>query len=82
VRISREDIGEDLECDDAFQPRVAGFVDLAHAAGTECGEYFVWTETKAGCEGDRRLPTSCSILDRPHPTGKRCLWEAKTERAS
>ena len=50
LRVSRESVGEDLEGDDAIQPRVAGFVDLAHATGTERGEDFVRAETTAGSE--------------------------------
>ena len=41
------DSGQDLDRDDAIEPRVAGLVDLAHAAGAEGGEDFVRAEADA-----------------------------------
>ena len=37
-----------LDCDDAIQASVAGFVDLAHAAGANGGEDLVRPESEAG----------------------------------
>ena len=45
LRVSRENVGKDLDGDDTIQPRVAGFVDLPHTAGTQRGEDFVWAES-------------------------------------
>ena len=42
---------QDLDRDRAIEPRVAGPVDLAHAAGAEGRDDFVRAETGAGCEG-------------------------------
>jgi hypothetical protein len=50
LRVSRENVGQDLDGDDTIQPRVAGFVDLAHTARTERGKDFVRAETTAGGE--------------------------------
>ena len=40
-----------LDRDGAIEPRVARFVDLAHAARAEGGEDFIRTESGAGAEG-------------------------------
>jgi hypothetical protein len=40
--------GEHLHGDVAAEPRVAGPIDLAHAAGAERGDDFVWTQTGPG----------------------------------
>ena len=41
---------KNLDRDDAVQTRVAGLVDLAHPTGTDEGDDFVRTETRAGRE--------------------------------
>ena len=48
VRTAGEMLGQDLDGDGAIEPRVAGAVDLSHAARTECGLDFVGTEFGAG----------------------------------
>jgi len=48
LRIGRKRRRQDFDGDDAIEPRVARFVDLAHAAGTECGLDFVGPEPRAG----------------------------------
>ncbi len=47
LRISGEGFGQDLDGDDAIEARVAGLVDLAHAAGAEGGEDLVRAEARA-----------------------------------
>ena len=42
---------QDLDRDDAIQPRVARAIDLAHAAGAEGGLNFVWAEVRARLNG-------------------------------
>ena len=51
VRVTGEQIREDLERDIAVELRVARAVDLAHAAGANGGDHFIGTETGAGSEG-------------------------------
>ena len=51
LRIGRERVGQDLDRDGAIEARVAGPVDLAHAAGAEGGEDFVRAEAGAGGKG-------------------------------
>ena len=41
---------EDLDGDAAIEPRVAGFVDFAHAASTQRADDFIRTETRASGE--------------------------------
>ena len=48
LRITGECLRQDLDRDGAIQPRVAGFVDLAHAAGAERREDFIGAEARAG----------------------------------
>ena len=50
VGIGREGFRQDLDRDGAIQPRVPGFVDLAHPACPAGGEDFVRTESSAGGE--------------------------------
>jgi hypothetical protein len=50
-RIGRDFRRQDLQGDVAVQPRIAGPIDLAHAAGPKCGEHFVGTEPRAGGQG-------------------------------
>lgn len=40
--------GQDLNCDGAFEARIAGLIDLAHAARAEGREDFVGSELLAG----------------------------------
>ena len=46
--IGGECVGQDLDRDDAIEPRVARLVDLAHAAGADEREDFVGAEAGAG----------------------------------
>ena len=46
---------QDLDRDGAIEPRVAGFVDLAHAASAKRAEDFVWAESGAGGKGHATL---------------------------
>ena len=50
VGILREPFGKDLDGDVAVELRVAGAVDLAHAAGAERGKDLVGAESRAGGE--------------------------------
>ena len=49
--IGRERLRNDFDRDRAIEPRVAGFVHLAHAAGPEGGDDLVRAEAGAGSEG-------------------------------
>ena len=51
LRIGGEGFGKNLDRDGAIEPRVAGLVHLAHAAGTNRGEDFIGPETSS--EGQR-----------------------------
>ena len=42
---------QDLDRDRAIEPRIAGFVDLTHAAGAERADDFIRTEPDSGVEG-------------------------------
>ena len=53
LRIGRERLRKDFHRDRAIEPRVSGFVDLAHAAGPKGGEDLVRAEAGAGGEGHR-----------------------------
>ena len=53
-RILRQPFGQDLDRDVAIQLRVAGAVDLAHAARAERGNDFVRTELGTGRERHAR----------------------------
>ena len=44
LRIGCELRGENLDGDDAVEPRIAGPIDLAHAAGAKGGLNLVWAE--------------------------------------
>jgi len=46
-----EMLGEDFDGDDAIQAGVVGFVDLAHAAGSNGSEDLVGAEAGSGSEG-------------------------------
>ena len=46
LRIGRQRLGQDFHRDEPIEPGVAGFVDLAHAAGAERAEDFVRSETR------------------------------------
>jgi hypothetical protein len=56
VRIAGEELGQDLDRDVAIEPRIAGRVDLAHAARAKRTANLVRTETRTG--GERHLPVS------------------------
>ncbi len=47
LRVAGQRRRKDLDRDCALEPRVAGFVDLAHAARAERGHDFVGAETGA-----------------------------------
>jgi hypothetical protein len=47
IGIGGERVGQDLDRHVAIQLRVAGFVDLAHAAGADSAGDFVRTKTSA-----------------------------------
>src|SRR5437764_13331973 len=47
LRVGGEHIGQDLDGDDAIEPRVAGAIDFAHAAGAERCEDLVGSEACA-----------------------------------
>ena len=51
LRIGGERVGQDLDRDGAVEPRVAGLVHLAHAAGAERRDDLVRAETGTRCEG-------------------------------
>ena len=51
LRIGRERLRKDFDRDRAIEPRVAGFVHLAHAAGPKGGHNLVRAEAGAGGEG-------------------------------
>jgi hypothetical protein len=48
--VAREEIGQDLDGDVAVQPGISGSIDLAHAAGTECGDDLIRADAGAGSE--------------------------------
>ena len=50
IRIGRQVGRQHLHRHRAIEPRVARFVDLAHAARAEGGEDLVWAESSAGGE--------------------------------
>jgi len=51
LRIRRKEIRQDLDRDVALEPRVAGPIDLAHAASADGSENFVRAETSADAQG-------------------------------
>jgi hypothetical protein len=53
--ISGEQLRQDFDGDIAIELRVAGAVDLAHAAGPDGSEDLVRAESSAGQEGHSRL---------------------------
>ena len=55
IDIELELLRQHLECDVAIQLRVAGPVDLTHAAGAERGSDFVWTEASSSSKGHPRV---------------------------
>jgi hypothetical protein len=57
-------LGEDLDRDLAAEPRVLGAVDLAHAAGTERGDDFIGTETRAGRKTHERTMIGDGNIER------------------
>src|SRR4030095_12768164 len=69
LRIGREGFRQDLDRDGAIQTSVAGFVDLAHAAGADGGLDFVRAEARAGRKSHRFELTDA---DRTLPGLRRC----------
>jgi hypothetical protein len=53
LRIGRERVRENFDRDRPIEPRVAGFVHLAHPAGAEQGQDFVRAEAGAGRESQQ-----------------------------
>ena len=49
--IGREYLWQDFDRDVALQPRIAGAIHLAHAAGSERAGDFVWTEAGSSTKG-------------------------------
>ena len=47
--------GQNLDGDDAVEPRIAGFEHLAHAARAEGGLNFIRAEASAGRQSHRRM---------------------------
>ena len=55
LRIGGDGFGQDFDRNNAIKARVAGAVDLSHAARAEGGEDFVGADPNAGCEAHTRL---------------------------
>jgi hypothetical protein len=53
----RERLGQDFDRDGAIEPRVSGFVHLAHAARADLGGDFLDTEARARGQG----PDFCGL---------------------
>src|SRR5262249_58468846 len=68
--------GQDLDRDQAVEPRVARAIDLAHAARASGAENFVGTETGSGREG-HMTPQVSSLCGRIPP---KSLGETKRPR--
>ncbi len=51
IGIAGEEVGQDLERDVAPEPRVAGAIDLSHAAGAERGDDLIGAQFRAGSQG-------------------------------
>ena len=51
IRIARDRVGEDLDCNRAIQSRVAGTIDFAHAAGAERRDDFICPESSTDRQG-------------------------------
>src|SRR5262245_63810296 len=54
-RIGGERFPQDLDRHIAIEPRIAGSIHLAHAAGPERADYPVLTEAGAGCQRHGQL---------------------------
>jgi len=67
LRIGGEPGLQHLDGDGAIEPRVAGLVDLAHAARAQRGQDFVRTETVAGSEGQPLDYMGLTTLPRTTP---------------
>lgn len=64
VGISREGIRKNLDGHVAVEPRVAGAIDLVHAAGAERRENFVRAEARAGSQArTQRAPSTMNSCD-------------------
>ena len=51
IDVGRECAGQDLDRNVAPEPRIARAIDLAHAAGTECGHDRDGPRRAPGCRG-------------------------------
>ena len=54
LRVSRENVGQDLQCDISIQLGVACAIDLAHPPFAEQGDDFVRAKACAGSETHRK----------------------------
>jgi len=61
-RVVRERLGDHLDRNVTPEPRIAGTIDGAHAAGAERRDDFVATETRSGSQRHRR---KCSASRQP-----------------
>src|SRR5262245_28913728 len=66
IVVARERLGKDLDGDEPIELRVPRTIDLAHSAGSDCGEDFVWPEARA--DGQRH--GAMLILPTEPPTTK------------
>jgi hypothetical protein len=62
IRILGEMRREDLDRNDAAEPRVAGLVNLAHASGAQQAEDLEWPEARAGGETHDALEATCTSM--------------------
>jgi hypothetical protein len=53
IGVVDERVGQDFQRDIAIQLRIAGAIDLTHAAGSDGGEDLVWSEPGAGLKSHR-----------------------------
>jgi hypothetical protein len=56
LRVGRERLGQDLDCDRTIESRVPARIDFTHAPDARAEEDFVWAEAGAGPEGQWRVP--------------------------
>ena len=59
IGIARDVLGQDLDRNDAVEARIAGFVDLAHAADADQAGDLIDAEARSGCKSHGYLE--------PHP---------------
>jgi len=78
-RVGGKDGRQDFQRDIAIEVRVAGEVDLAHAASAELGDYFVGAESRTGGHRHGRGRVSffsARMGPHPHSLGLRALRPA------